>query len=82
MQRLLNSQRKIIETADVGLSSSFPKVGPEQVLGIEPCNLETGRGFFEVVCGQDSRPLDPHDPPPPTRESSPASIGPSKGERG
>jgi hypothetical protein len=51
MQRLLNSQRKIIIfAADVGLSSSFPKVGPEQVLGIEPCNLETGRGFLEGVC--------------------------------
>jgi hypothetical protein len=36
MQRLLNSERKIIIfTADVGLPSFFPKVGPEQVLGIE-----------------------------------------------
>ncbi len=48
MQRLLNSQRKIIIfTADVGLPSFFPKVGAEQVHGIEPCNLEFGRGFFE-----------------------------------
>jgi len=65
MQRLLNSQRKIIIfAADVGLPSFFPKVGPEQVLGIEPCNRETGRGFFEGVCAPSNASVHFHDPPP------------------
>jgi hypothetical protein len=35
IQRLLNSEREVITfAAEVGLPTSFPKVGPEQVLGI------------------------------------------------
>ena len=51
MQRLLNSQRKIIIfAADVGLSSSFPKVGPEQVLGIEIKEPAAAAHFPEDLC--------------------------------
>ena len=36
MQRLLNSEREVITfAAEVGLPTFFPKVGPEQVHGIE-----------------------------------------------
>jgi hypothetical protein len=36
MQRLLNSEREVITfAAKVGLPTLFPKVVPEQVLGIE-----------------------------------------------
>jgi len=35
MQRLLNSEREVITfAAEVGLLTFFPRVGPEQVLGI------------------------------------------------
>ncbi len=65
MHRLLNSRRKIIIfSADVGLPSFFPKVGPEQVLGIEPCNREIGRGFFEGVCAPCKASAHLYDPPP------------------
>ena len=66
MQQLLNSQRKIITFArDEGLFGFFPSVGPEQVHGIEPCNLEMWRGFFEVVCAPCIATAHFSDPPPP-----------------
>jgi hypothetical protein len=45
-------------------------------------HLRNRRGFFEGVCGRDDRPLDSLDPPPPIRESSPASASRRHGERG
>jgi hypothetical protein len=43
------------------------------------CFLEIGRGFFEGVCGRNDQRLDSQDPPPPIRESSPASPVTAKG---